>query len=268
MCDAISRGEEFLGHTTKQRRVLYLDCENPTSVLQKRIENMGLKMDPQSFRLWSDFQHPVPQIYAGHGKTLRQIVRNSYRETRKPMLLVLDHWNQFFKPGDSGLEPGEVNPMIRTLKRLCGAGATILIIAHPLRRNENRLYGWGEESMDVLLRWARKGEVMKLTTQRSRLGEDHGFSVIPTTEEGRETGFRFVKDRLIVLLREFIAKNGALGKWELATKAAESFRKRKIKKAGRDRILEALDKHEGKEWRKVQHPHNRQTYRILAEKKP
>lgn len=125
LTDAVSKGEELLDRKTCKRRVLYLDNENPPDVLKARNESMRLEMEAnRKLRLWSMYdERPVPKIL---DKKLREIVKKSVQENKK-VLIILDHWSSFLRPGEGGETTGQVTRLLQELKYLCALGATLLL---------------------------------------------------------------------------------------------------------------------------------------------
>lgn len=53
---AVATGGEFLGETCKQRRVLYLDMENPRSAIRDRMESLGVPLT-DDLTAWLHYSH-------------------------------------------------------------------------------------------------------------------------------------------------------------------------------------------------------------------
>lgn len=269
LCAAISRGETFLGIPTRRRRVLYWDRENPAGVLerQNRHMNLGLGEKNSRFLLWTYFgDMPSPTLYVKPNETLENVAKEIQDKTGRSLLIVLDHWQQFLKSDASGLEPGETKPLIRNLKRLLKAGATVLIIGHPTVNNRKH-YGFGPEDIDVNIRWMKEGAFTKMTIERSRYGETGELAIKPVIEykKGKPIyrGFRLVKDALateakVEKMCEIISQNPNANQRELGELGAKVF------KEARDTVIAFIKQHDGHEWHSVKGLRRKITYQLRS----
>ena len=111
-------GASFLGRRSLQRPVLFLDRENPLSVVRDRIDMFAVQHHPD-FRYWGtwlDEEAPNPG-----GELVRSFARS------KP-LIVLDSLVAFH--GGSEQDATETRNFMQPLRHLAGAGATVLVLHH------------------------------------------------------------------------------------------------------------------------------------------
>ena len=272
LCNAISKGEPFLGLSTRKRRVLYLDNENPQDVLAGRDKAMNLGLETNDrFVLWSIYDGvPVPKI-GGH--KLRKIVRHSVTEGCRP-LIVLDHWTTFLKPGDGGETTGQTTPILQELRRVCAIGATVVVLAHTLKWDKTMFYGGADikDKTDVMHTFIYErqsdGDIIRVDSVLKRHGGRRSFSIRPIVEkrDGRKqvTGFRFVKDgrkheRRIWMekMRGLIKKHPNASQRKLAVLAKDRLG------IGRNRAEKLLNKYDGRHWKARPGLNRKQTYVLL-----
>jgi archaellum biogenesis ATPase FlaH len=271
LCKAISRGERFLGRPTKRRRVLYLDNENPLGVLAERDKEMNLELKTNKrFVLWSIYDGvPVPRI---DSDALPEIVRKSVAEGYK-LLIVLDHWTTFLKPGDGGETTGQTTPIMQELRRLCALGATILVTCHTVKYDNATFYGGADirdklDAMHTFVLERESGhEIIHVDSFLKRHGGRRSFSIEPIVEKkhGKThvTGFRLVKDRKhqrriqIEKIRGLIRKNPNASQRGLAIFVAKALG------IGRNKAERLLNKYTGKFWKTHDGPNRKKTYILL-----
>ncbi len=286
LCGAISKGEKFMGSKTRQRRVLYLDNENTSEVLRRR--DFGLKLDLDSnenLRLWSiNGKRAVPRIYQDHGRTLRQIVCQSYKEDKKPLLIVFDHWSTFLKPGDGGETTGQTSPVIQNLKRLCALGATVVVLAHTRKDDPERIYGGGDIKAKsaiwhVFVRRENSDRVQVRSDLRG-YGKKRTFSIRAVESQNKDearkeygptsvTGFAFADaahenepSKLILNMQALISKHPDYSQRQLRELSPKAL---KIGEAAAEALLRDG---EGKYWVSEKAAANgKKTYRTLPMKK-
>ena len=271
---AISRGDSFLNENTRRRRVLYIDMENPPAAIdqQNRYMGLGIGENPRLI-FWSCYgDTPDPNLHSEPNELLEKAAREYHSQTKGlSMLIVLDHWQQFLSESASGLEPGEVKPLIKNLKRLVKAGATILIIGHPTG-NDKKMYGFGSGDIDVRIHWTEeKPDIYKMKIERSRLAKmvGHEITVTPIKEtkanhDPIHRGFRIAKSAIVEIMRQVIAANPTLSQDELATKGTDALKSAGITRGRIKVINEVLKPYDGKEWLSHKRAHNATTYTLIG----
>jgi hypothetical protein len=272
MADAVSKGEEFLNRETKRRRVLYLDNENPPDVLKARNKNMKMEMEAnRKLRLWSMYdERPVPKIL---DKKLRIIVQKSVQQ-RKRVLIILDHWSSFLRPGEGGETTGQISPLLQELKHLCALGATVVLLHHTRKYEKDIEYGGADlrakcDAIHTLVLHPDSidpnKKVIRVECFLKRHGGSSSFAIRPRVVDGQVAGFESVKDPRLeerskkrALLRDLIRKNPGMVQHELVKRAQE-------KGLSRDEAREILNNGTGKYWAVRITAHGAKTYALLKD---
>lgn len=140
---AASRGEDWEQRKTLRTRVLIIDNENLPDVLRMRDRGFGLGLPNDDFKildLSKDTLHS--KLYTKEGiDGLRQTIESCARKGKR-LLVVLDHWATFLKPGESGHTTGETTYLLQDLKKLCARyRTTFIIIVHTKKNDPKVIYG-------------------------------------------------------------------------------------------------------------------------------
>lgn len=270
MASAISKGEDFLDQNTSKHRVLYLDNENPPDVLKARNENMKLEMETNKrLRLWSTYgSRPVPRILGGE---LQEIVKRSAADGKK-VVIILDHWSSFLRPGEGGETTGQITPLMQGLKHLCALGATVVILHHTRKYKLDVEYGGADlkaksDAMHTFVLHDDKlhpdRKIIRVACFLKRHGGIYTFAIRPRIVGGQVVGFESVEDPVKTerkqkrqKLRELIKEHPKLPKHALVQKAMEQG-------LARDEVREMLKKGIGKFWEVRTGAHGRQYYLLL-----
>jgi len=118
MAGSVVWGANFLGRRCLQRPVLFLDRENPLSVVRDRLDLFGIQAhrDLRYWGMWVGTEPPDP------GGTLVQEFAHD-----KP-LIVVDSLVAFH--GGSEQDATETRNFMQPLRRLAAAGATVIVLHH------------------------------------------------------------------------------------------------------------------------------------------
>jgi hypothetical protein len=138
---AVSEGEDFFGMKTRQRMVLYLDCENPSDVLKARNEDLGLGIPSPTLTIWDRF-HGKPTPIPGD-QALEDFVNRYKERTGRLPWLIFDSWTSLLKWGEGGERTGEVAPIYAAIRKLRDRGVTCTTIDHSRKYKSNVIYGSG-----------------------------------------------------------------------------------------------------------------------------
>jgi hypothetical protein len=89
---AVANGEKFLGMKTRRRRVLYLDHENPASVIKSRNHDLGLNLpENPNLKIWDRFgKYPIPRP---GDSALEIFVKFCVAETGHGPWIIFDSWS-------------------------------------------------------------------------------------------------------------------------------------------------------------------------------
>ncbi len=119
LAGAVSKGTDFLGRKTIQTPVLYLDRENPLSVIKDRREILKLA-DGHFLKFWGHWlKDPPPEI---GDKRLRNIAR------REGPLIIFDAFSRFHAEDENNAS--KMSPVMQCLRDLVDEGATIILLHH------------------------------------------------------------------------------------------------------------------------------------------
>ena len=114
---AVAQGHPILGREVRQRKVLYLDGENPLYVVKQRLFDLGIKETPELkiWGGWNDSPPPGPNS---------PIVQQFAREHQP--LIVYDSLIEFH-PG-SEQSSNETRGYMRRFRTLANLGGTVLVL--------------------------------------------------------------------------------------------------------------------------------------------
>ena len=278
---AVARGEDFLGMKTRGRWVLYLDYENPANVLKARNDDLCLNLpDNPNLAIWDRFgRYPVPRP---SDVALERLVHSCVQETGHGPWIIFDSWSSLLRPGDNGLNTGEIAPIYAQLRRLVDLGATITVLDHSRKYDAHTIYGGQDKE-------AKVDTIHNLETFENRLRPENtivrvdswlkrfaprgaatfAFEVLSKKDDKGKwhvTGFRLAKDPVEELKREkikflcdLIDQNPDLGQEALARLAA-------TKGLARDQAIELLKSGMGKYWDVQKSAHGKYCYKVRSKR--
>jgi hypothetical protein len=274
---AIANAEEFLGMKTRQRRVLYLDFENPADVIKARNDDLGIGLPGnENLVVWDRFgsqstPRPGDQL-------LEAIVKSCIAETGRAPWIVFDSWASLLKPGEGGEFTGQIAPIYLHFRKLADLGAAITVIDHTKKDDPETLYGGQDkeakaDSIHKLLalpnkirpknpiirveswlkRYAPDGEgsfCFEVQNEQDSNGNWHIVGLAPAQDpiEGE-------KSRRVEILCDLIKQNPNAGQEELAELAADQ-------KIPRDQAIKLLKNGEGQYWQVRRIAHNKLLYSL------
>jgi hypothetical protein len=139
-CIAVAGGlDAFLGracHAKGGSRVLYIDCENRTSSIEKRLRTMsqhlGLRDTPPSFMVWSlnaiaECEHTARGFLTNWDLWLRGILHDS-----RPSLVIIDPISAICPKFGANRE--ETYPIFVTLRTMMNEYKCSFVLVHHLRK--------------------------------------------------------------------------------------------------------------------------------------
>jgi hypothetical protein len=275
---AVANGEQFLGMKTRCRRVLYLDYENPASIIKARNDDFGLNLpENPNLKIWDRFgEHPMPKP---RDPALETFVKSCVAETGHGPWIIFESWSSLLKHGDGGEFTGQIAPIYLHLRRLVDLGATVTIIDHTRKYERGTLYGGQDKEAKVdsiqkllsfpnkatpnnpiirveawLKRYAPEGEcsfAFQIQSARDSKGDWHIVDLVPA-QDPIEGG----KLKNIEILRNLIKHNLNSGQEALARLA--------IKQGiPRDQAIEILKDGTDKHWRVNKTGHNKYSYSVF-----
>lgn len=178
---AVARGEDFLDLPTQERRVLYLNRDNPKSVFMKRlIRQFKLGPETEKFGHWS-LWHPKgepPKLDVGDVR-LRTIAR------KYEPLMIFDSLRRFHSGDENSAT--DMNAVFEECRKLTTLGATVIILVNLGKDEKKGPRGSSDigDAVDMLHEVkARKDKyhpnrkLVYLTTQKDREEGKEGKQVI------------------------------------------------------------------------------------------
>ncbi len=129
MAGAIAHGQPFLGRTTRQRGVLYVDRENPDYVVQARVRSLRIA-EIECFKVWGMWAENQPE-----GPQSLEIVR--FAREHKPMI-IFDSLVAFHTGSEQ--DATETRRYFQFFRNLAATGATILVAHHTGKASTARQY--------------------------------------------------------------------------------------------------------------------------------
>jgi len=125
---AVASGESILGMKTRRRRVIYIDFENPGSVIRNRCIDLGLNLpNNPNLVIWDRVSMDLP--FPGSSQ-LEQLVRQCVSETGHGPWIIFDSWSSMLRPGDGGESTGQIAPVFARIRKLVDLGAIVTIVDH------------------------------------------------------------------------------------------------------------------------------------------
>ena len=120
LADAVANGEPFLGHPTKQTKVLIVDRENGAGIYKERFARLKMNRS-QDIYYWGGWEETPPQ-----GPSFKPLL--DFAREHKP-LIIFDSFIAFLDVG-SEQDATEVRRYMNDFRRLAQAGATVVFLHH------------------------------------------------------------------------------------------------------------------------------------------
>ena len=131
---ACALGEEFLGCACEKATVLYLDRENPISLIQSRLRILAGGAVPNLF-IWGNWLAEEPPIIGD--ARLRKLAGQR-------LLIIFDSFVRFHSCDENSAT--EMRGVMEQLRRLANLGATVIVLHHCSKSDGNKYRG----SSDIL----------------------------------------------------------------------------------------------------------------------
>jgi DnaB-like helicase N terminal domain/AAA domain len=226
LAKAVQEGSDFLGRKTVPRLVLYLDRENPRSLIQERCSLLGIRSS-EDFRIWGGWQRDSPPMIGD--RRLLEIAK-----TTKP-LMIFDSFIRFHTADEnSATEMGRVMGHVRDL---ANAGA-IVSLQHHKPKAEGAQYRGSSDikaGVDVAFALTYDREQKALTVQcfKNRFQEESTITVKPQLDN--DVAFEVVQDQALQrecqanqTLRKVIEGRPGLNQGEIVEMGGLSVRKTRL----------------------------------------
>ncbi len=280
-CGAVATGEEFLGTKTRKRKVLYLDYENPPDVIKNRVIDLSLGLpENENLVIWDRFGSQPPP-HPGDPR-LQQFVRHCIEEFDRRPWIIFDSGSSILRRGEGGETTGQTAPLYTDLRKLCDAGATISILDHTRKYEEEIIYGGQdkEAKADTLHNFIvhkntvrPERPILRVQSWLKRYapeGEGSFAAEVQSFQDKNDrwhvTGFKPTGDPIVEekkkyrhILRDLIRDNPDSSQRELAKLAAER------NGFSRDNAEAMLKAGIGKHWTVTKGAKGKLTYRVLED---
>jgi hypothetical protein len=188
MGQAIAHGQPFMGRTTVQHPVYYIDKENPLVVsvgLRKRF-GIGPHQNFHIWPLWAEVEPPTFPSPAYLG--LRDCV------------VIFDSFVRFLSPGADENTTKDIQPVMGYLRGLTSQGCTVIVLDHTAKAADSDYRGSGDKSagVDIAYRIRRHGEgsrKLSLRCYKSRVFEEFELPFEVIAHPGGGLAFDTAPDR-------------------------------------------------------------------------
>jgi hypothetical protein len=134
LAGCVSLGNPFLDRVTTKAEVLYLDNENPPSVIRQRCKM--LRLDSSSLHVWGHWwKYPPPMINDQRLLSLAE---------RHSPLIIFDPFVRFHGADENNAR--QIAKVFKRLRRIADTGSTILLLHHQAKAQGSQYRG----STDIL----------------------------------------------------------------------------------------------------------------------
>lgn len=157
LAGAVAHGSAVFDKPVKQRKVVYVDGENPAFVVKQRLYDLGIPETP-NLKVWGGWEAEPPP---GPG----QIIIEEYAKQEKPLLI----WDSLveFHTGEEQSSTA-TRQFMREFRHLANLGATVVILHHTGKSEGSQEYR-GSSDIEAAVDMAFKLE--SLSKGKSTLDE-------------------------------------------------------------------------------------------------
>ena len=214
---SVSEGEPFLERACPRLPVLYLDRENPQSVVRERMNLVGIG-SAERLRVWGGWLADAPPALGD-----ARLVQIAHRW--KP-LLIFDSLIRFHESDENSAT--EMAPVMAELRALAHAGATVVALHHRAKSEASRYRGSSDilGGVDVAFAVSRDRDagLLRLQCFKSRFAAEFSLTLRPELES--HGGFALADSPAVSreaadveTLRRLIASEPGLSQGELLRRA-------------------------------------------------
>jgi hypothetical protein len=250
LAGAVAHGSLVFGEDVKQRKVLYLDGENPAFVVKQRLYDLGIQETPE-LKVWGGWEVEPP---GGPGHPL--IIDLARKE--HPLLI----WDSLveFHTGDEQSST-QTREFMRKMRHLANLGATVVILHHTGKSEKAQEYRGSsdiEAAVDMAFKLAAVGSkteldrltltpfktrLMPLPTRELRYVKRTGFELSAVLAKPGDDGPDPVE-----VVREIVGAAPLLNQTEIKERAREAgIAKHKAEAALKRRDVFNVERGEGNE---------------------
>ncbi len=227
---AMTFGDDFLGRRTQKNKALYLDRENPLSLIRDRLQLLfGGASEFRPWGLWCSDEPPM----IGDPRLLEF--------ARKRPVLIIDSMIRFHSADENSAT--QMAPVMASLRELSTVGASVIVLHHKPKSETSSYRGSSDivAGADAAFSLAKHDGLLVLRTIKNRFGVEVTVKIQPD----------FVAGTFAVLAspqEEHGSEVNLLS--DIIRSSPGSTQNEVIKKCGfqRRRAIELLHRHDGRQW--------------------
>jgi hypothetical protein len=190
LAKAVQEGRDFLGRKTVPRPVLYLDRENPLTLIKERCALLNVQPS-EKLRLWGGWQSDPPPMIGD-----RRLLEMA--DKIQPLIIV-DSLIRFHTGDENSAT--EISRVMSELRRLANAGATVVLQHHKPKAEGTQYRGSSDIKAGVDLCFAinhcRERKVITVQCFKNRFGQETTITV--KAQVGDDDAFTVVEDQSLLL---------------------------------------------------------------------
>ncbi len=177
---AVSQGADFLDCETIRTPVLYLDFENPLSVIRERQKTLSLHDGP-FLRIWGHWLKDSPPVIGD--RRLIKIAR------RLHPLIIVDSLRRFHTGDENSAR--QMALVIAYLRRLTDAGATVLLLHHQDKsknfkyRGSTDILAGVDAAFELRMEKSKHETILSLRCYKHRFIQEPKLTLRADLESGR-----------------------------------------------------------------------------------
>jgi AAA domain/DnaB-like helicase N terminal domain len=158
---ALTFGGKFLNRETRLARVLYLDRENPLSLIRDRL--LALFGGPSDFRPWGLWCSDQPPMI-GDSRLLEF--------ARQEPVLIVDSMIRFHTADENSAT--QMAPVMASLRKLATAGASVVVLHHKSKSETSSYRGSSDivAGADAAFALVKHDELLELRTIKNRFAAE------------------------------------------------------------------------------------------------
>lgn len=160
ICGAVSSGQPFADRPTAQRRVLYLDRENPLHVVAERLDRLRIP-DDDNLKVWGGWCPAEPASLTS------PMILDWLRDTIPKPLVVIDSYIAYLD-GDEN-DASVTRAFFHEVRRLANMGVTVLILHHSGKADTAKMYRGSSDikaAVDCAFHLENVGDPARIATLR------------------------------------------------------------------------------------------------------
>jgi hypothetical protein len=170
---SLTFGDDFLGRRTQTAKVLYIDRENPLSLIRDRLQVLfGGSSEFRPWGLWCPDEPPL----IGDPRLLEF--------AQQAPVLIIDSMIRFHKADENSAT--QMAPVMASLRQLATLGASIVILHHKSKSETSSYRGSSDivAGADAVFALAKRDVLLELWTIKNRFASDTTIKIRADFEAG------------------------------------------------------------------------------------